>query len=107
HLEITFGRKLLLTYLPCLVHAHKDPYGAEKSFPPGLRRVCIGLTTYAQPFLEGSVMPFFTELTDITDPTKYVNELKAAFRSPNGKKFAYFNNHPKCPKRPHVLLVDY
>jgi hypothetical protein len=52
-------------------------------------------------------MPFFTELTDITEPAKYVNELKAAFKSPNGKKFAYFNNHPKCPKRPHVLLVDY
>lgn len=52
-------------------------------------------------------MPFFTELTDITDPAKYVNELKAAFRSPNGKKFAYFINHPKCPKRPHLLLVDY
>jgi hypothetical protein len=79
----------------------------EKSFPPGPRRVTIPSTTYAQPFLEGSVMPFFTELTDITDPAKYVNELKAAFRSPNGKKFAYFNNHPKCPKRPHVLLVDY
>jgi hypothetical protein len=85
----------------------KDKAKAEKSFLASRRRVCIRLATYAQPFLEGFVMAFFKELTDITDPAKYVNELKAAFRSPNGKKFAYFNNHPKCPKRPHLVLVDY
>src|SRR4051812_31032330 len=51
-------------------------------------------------------MPFFTKLADIATESNYKTELKAALKSPNGKKFAYFANHPAC-KRPHLLLVDF